>query len=144
MGFLFIHSAVAVAICLLASAQAVHTEDDANQIERLLDAIAQVESRSNHKAVGDGGRAIGTYQIHRRYWQDGTRILGTNWPYADAADPAKARQVVRAYLLHYGKNRGLLDMARIHNGGPNGHRKQSTKDYARKIEAILEGMAKSS
>jgi hypothetical protein len=144
MGFLFIHSAVAAAICLLASVQAVHTETEADQIERLLDAIAQVESRSDHTAVGDGGRAIGIYQIHRRYWQDGTRILGTNWPYADAADPAKAKQVVRAYLRHYGKDRSLLEMARIHNGGPNGHKKESTRDYARKIETILDALSQSS
>ena len=29
-------------------------------------------------------------------------------------------------------------MARIHNGGPQGYEKQSTREYARKIEAILE------
>jgi len=106
-------------------------------IERLLDAIAQVESRRDPNAVGDHGRAVGVYQIHRRYWQDGTRILGRDWPYADAADPAKARQVVRAYLRHYGKDRSLIEMARIHNGGPRGDRKSSTEDYARKIAAIL-------
>ncbi len=138
------HSAIAVAVCLLASVQAARAGDEENRIERLLDAIAQVESRSDRNAVGDGGRAIGVYQIHRCYWQDGTRILGIDWPYEDAADPAKARQVVRAYLRHYGRDRSLLDMARIHNGGPNGHKKQSTQDYARKIEAILEGSAQPS
>jgi len=143
MGLLSTWSAIAVTVCLFAwggTAQA--SEED--PIERLLDAIAQVESRSERDAVGDGGRAIGVYQIHRRYWQDGTRILGVNWSYRDAKDPAKARQVVRAYLRHYGRDRSLIDMARIHNGGPRGHTRQATRDYARKIEAILAGSAQTS
>jgi len=107
-------------------------------MDRLLDAIARVESRRDPNAVGDHGRALGAYQIHRRYWQDGTRILGVDWKYRDALDPDKAREVVRAYLSHYGRDRSLLDMARIHNGGPRGHRMKATREYARKIEAILD------
>jgi len=36
-------------------------------------------------------------------------------------------------LLHYGQGKSLLDMARIHNGGPHGHEKEATLCYARKI-----------
>jgi soluble lytic murein transglycosylase-like protein len=113
-------------------------------LERLLDAIARVESRSDPNAVGDHGRAAGTYQIHRRYWEDGTRILGVDWPYADARDPQKARQVVRAYLSHYGRGKSLLALARIHNGGPQGHEKRATLDYARRVEAALDSIAPAS
>jgi len=134
---------VAWLICLLPSGESAHAGEK-DPIDRLLDAIAQVESRSDPNAVGDHGRALGVYQIHRRYWQDGTRILGTDWPYKDAADPVKARQVVRAYLRHYGRDLSLIDMARIHNGGPAGHKRQSTQNYARKIEAILDNEAQSS
>jgi soluble lytic murein transglycosylase-like protein len=108
------------------------------KLEELLDAIAKVESRSNPDAVGDGGRAIGSYQIHRLYWIDGTRFLGVDWSYDQATDPTKARAVVRAYLSHYGRGRSLLDKARIHNGGPRGHRKKATLAYARKIARALE------
>ena len=108
-------------------------------MERLLDAIAKVESRGNPATVGDGGRAVGVYQIHRSYWADGTRILGVDWDYRDARDPHKARQVVRAYLSHYGRGKALLDMARIHNGGPKGDEKEATLAYARKIEQVLHG-----
>jgi soluble lytic murein transglycosylase-like protein len=108
-------------------------------MDRLLDAIAKVESRSDPNAVGDGGRALGVYQIHRRYWQDGTRVLGVDWEYRDAQDPEKARQVVRAYLGYYGRGKSLLDMARIHNGGPQGHRVKATQEYARRIAVILDG-----
>jgi HAMP domain-containing protein len=137
MRLLRVWSAVAVAVCLWAPAGTRAAEVD--PMERLLDAIAQVESRNDPNAVGDSGRAIGVYQIHRPYWQDGTRILGVDWSYRDASDPAKARQVVRAYLQHYGRDRNLIDMARIHNGGPKGHEKKSTRDYARKVETILSG-----
>lgn len=136
MRLLSLLSAMVVAACLHVSSGPANAGDD-DPMERLLDAIARIESRSDPNAVGDSGRAIGVYQIHRRYWQDGTRILGVDWSYEHAADTAKARQVVRAYLRHYGRGRDILDMARIHNGGPQGYRKQSTLDYARKIEAIL-------
>jgi hypothetical protein len=110
-------------------------------MDRLLDAIAQVESGNNSEALGDSGRATGMYQIHRSYWSDGTRILGVDWDYREAQDPQKARQVVRAYLRHYGNGKTLLEMARIHNGGPTGGKKASTLAYTRKIEQILSGEA---
>jgi hypothetical protein len=108
-------------------------------MELLLDAIAEVESRGNPATVGDGGQAAGVYQIHRSYWTDGTRILGVDWDYGAAQDPQKARQVVRAYLSHYGKGKALLDIARIHNGGPKGDQKETTLAYARKIGQALQG-----
>lgn len=135
--------AATAGLCLLMTIRAARaTETD--DLEFLLDAIAHVESNNNPDAVGDNGRAIGSYQIHRRYWQDGIRILGVDWKYPDARDPQKARRVVRAYLRYYGKGKSLLDMARIHNGGPSGHRKEATLKYARKIEAILAGAAQAS
>ena len=110
---------------------------DNDDIEQLLDAIAQVESGNNSSSVGDGGHARGMYQLHRSYWQDGTRILNVKWGYNLACKPEKSRRVVKAYLSHYGKGKSLLDMARIHNGGPNGHKKKATLPYARKIAKIL-------
>lgn len=117
----------------VASAQAAVV--DRNDIERLLDAIARIESHCDPNAVGDGGRALGAYQIHRIYWEDGTRLLGVDWPHRDATDLKKARRVVKAYLFHYGKGKSLIEMARIHNGGPHGYRKKATLPYARKILA---------
>jgi hypothetical protein len=116
---------------------------DPNNIERLLDAIAHVESHCDPNAVGDGGRALGIYQIHRAYWEDSTKLLGVAWPHRDATDPNKARRAVRAYLLHYGRDKSLIEMARIHNGGPHGDQKEVTLLYARKILAegsLLSGL----
>jgi hypothetical protein len=140
MGFVSVLAAMAVGPALLAATPAARAGDE-EQMELLLDAIAKIESRNNPASVGDGGRAAGMYQIHRSYWTDGTRILGVDWEYRDAQDPQKARQVVRAYLRYYGKGRTLLDMARIHNGGPKGDQKAATLAYARKIEQILNGGA---
>lgn len=119
-------------------AVAIAGPSDTDQINALLDAIAHVESNGNAHAVGDRGRALGTYQIHKYYWRDGTRFLGVDWSYDQAKDPAKARAVVRAYLLHYGRGKTLLQMARIHNGGPRGYRKKATLQYARKIAKVLD------
>jgi hypothetical protein len=110
---------------------------DPNGLDLLLDAIAAVESRNDPGAAGDGGKALGPYQIHRAYWADATRFLGVDWRYTDARDPVKAREAVRAYLLHYGGDRSIMDMARIHNGGPNGYKKATTLEYARRISTIL-------
>ncbi len=134
----------AMLVCLAAAAWprvagvgSLH-ETDPGRMDLLLDAIAQVESRNEPDATGDGGRAAGVYQIHRAYWDDGVRWLGADWDYTQATDPAKARAVVKAYLLHYGRGCSLLEMARIHNGGPNGHRKQSTQGYARRVAQIMD------
>ncbi len=126
--------ALAVASCLLTAGRACLAED--RHPDLLLDAIAKVESHNDPNAAGDCGRAIGVYQIHRRYWQDGTRILGVDWKYREAKDPGKARQVVSAYLRHYGQGKSLIDMARIHNGGPHADRKKATREYAPRIEAV--------
>ena len=136
MGLLSLYAALAIGWSVLLIPRTAGVPQD-DPMERLLDAIAVVESRDNPGAVGDHGRAVGVYQIHRSYWAEGTEILGVTWNYRDARDPQKARQVVRAYLSYYGRGKTLLDMARIHNGGPRGHEKAATLAYARKIEHVL-------
>jgi hypothetical protein len=112
------------------------------ELERTLDAIRQVESSGgrNHRD-GDHGRAHGEYQIHLNFWTDGTRFLGVSWAFSDAHDPAKARRVVRAYLLGYQRAGGYPAIpetwARIQNGGPEGPRKAGTLKYYQKVKATL-------
>ena len=82
---------------------------------------------------GDNGAALGPLQIHRAYWQD-SRVPGQ---YSDCADLAYSRRVVTAYLRRYARNawdRGdVATLARIHNGGPMGHKKRATLSYSRKV-----------
>jgi hypothetical protein len=110
-------------------------------LERTLDAIMQVESGGRDHAVGDSGKALGAYQIHREYWTDGTRLLGVRWPYSDAVDRTRARAVARAYITYYtrlGRHRACPETwARIHNGGPQGTLHKSTVKYWVKVKAVL-------
>lgn len=68
----------------------------------LLAAIRQVESGGDDNAVGDGGRALGSFQCWRGAWQDATKYGKVNWPYSDARDANKAAQVVLWYAARYG------------------------------------------
>ncbi len=107
----------------------------------VLRAICLVESGGDPEAVGDGGRAIGPYQIHRAYWSDATRLLGVDWPWSDARDPVKAAAAVEAYTRHYARHYCRPwtpeTIARIHNGGPTGWRKAATRGYWRRVARRL-------
>jgi hypothetical protein len=107
--------------------------------DRLLDAIAKVESNHNPNAVGDDGKAIGVFQIHRVYWQDAVHhdpsIGGC---YEDCRDPEYARRIVIAYMDRYAPaNASDETLARIHNGGPRGHKKAATTKYWNKVKKAM-------
>jgi len=110
-----------------------HTFDD------LLDAIEWVESKGDPWSVGDGGDAVGAYQIHKIYIDDVNRLAKSRigyFEYSDRSDKDKSREMVKIYLKHYGGT--LEEMARKHNGGPQGHKKESTKPYWLKVKARME------
>ena len=103
-----------------------------------LSTLSALESGNQPTAVNRREDAHGIYQIRPAYLEDANRILGTRYTLADCHRPAVAEEVVRAYLSHYGeawaKRTGKpvtrADLARIHNGGPNGASKPSTICYA--------------
>jgi hypothetical protein len=112
--------------------------------EQYLAAMAQVETgghaRPDH-AIGDGGRALGRYQIHKAYWRDAVefdRSIGGN--YADVRDPAYAARVIRAYARrHAAQALAAGDwrrLAQIHNGGP-GRANAAARRYAQRLMAAL-------
>ena len=97
--------------------------------EKLLDAIATVESNNDDKAIGDKGRAIGRFQIWKTYVDEVNRICGLKkngktFSYEDRKDAVKSREMVRIYLEFWGRqyerNTGkkatLEVLAKIHNG----------------------------
>ena len=49
-------------------------------------------------------------------------------------DQATAEAVVLAYWNRYAPRYDLDTLARIHNGGPRGHKKTATDDYAAKVK----------
>lgn len=110
----------------------------------LLYAIRIVESGDDPTAIGDGGKAIGVYQIWEVYWKDAVEFDPTiGGSYRDCYDPVYADRVVRAYLRRYatesrlGRSPTPMDVCRIHNGGPNGFKKNSTISYWERVECIL-------
>ena len=76
-----------------------------------------MESGGKTNAIGDGGKAIGIYQIHYSCWADTTNKLGGK--YEDCFNKEYAGKVVSAYLSRYCKSNNFEDMARCWNSGPN-------------------------
>ena len=111
----------------------------------LIHAIGEVESRNRDTAVGDHGKAVGRYQIHVEAIEDVNRICGTNYTPEDRSDPAKAREILEAYIAHWaahyertqGKPATDEIRARIWNGGPNGWRRESTLPYWKKVQKTM-------
>ena len=103
--------------------------------------LATIESGRDDLAVNSAEDAHGRYQIRQAYLDDANESLGTSFTLQDMHDPDKAEKVVRAYLLRYGqayeRRTGLaataVILARIHNGGPRGAEKESTKSYGEKF-----------
>ena len=103
--------------------------------------LARVESGYDDAAYNPNEGAYGRYQIRAAYLADANEVLGTSYTLYDMHDPDKAATVVRAYLTRYGdayeRRTGQPAtpevLARIHNGGPRGAEKESTKAYWEKF-----------
>ena len=108
----------------------------------LLDALAVVESNGKDDAVGDGGKALGRYQVWRVYWADAIAFAPTiEGEYKDVTMQVYAERIVTAYLMRYAPKaieaQDWQTLARIHNGGPKGHKSKATLKYWRKVERAL-------
>ena len=110
--------------------------------QNILDAIRMVECGDvDNPPDGDGGRAIGPYQIHEAYFID-SRIKGD---YQQCRDRAFAERVVEAYMKRWCSESWASGeaevIARIHNGGPramSSKRKRYTDGYWAKVKKELE------
>lgn len=118
----------------------------------LLKAIEKVESNGKLDAKGDYSkktkeyRAIGCMQIWKTYVDDVNRIVGKKkYNYNDRYNRLKSFEMVAIYLNHYGKfyerktgkTATYEILSRIHNGGPNGWKKESTIKYWNKVKKVL-------
>jgi hypothetical protein len=122
--------------CIVVAKAAIET----NPMAALFDAIRAVESGgavNSRDAVGDGGRSIGPYQISLAYWQDS----GVRGSWGQCRDDRYSKVVMLAYWSRYCpealRRRDFETLARIHNGGPTGHLKQSTLRYWGLVQARL-------
>jgi hypothetical protein len=116
-----------------------------------LDAIRVVETGGcpddGIGAVGDGGNALGPYQIWSMYHQDAAERDRTLTGYRRClTSKAYSERVVRAYMNRYARaalrrleaGTGTLadveTVSRIHNGGPRGASKKATLPYWAKVK----------
>ena len=150
---LFVGSLVTLTIFLAAGCSRVNaaTKSDGVDMADIMRAIHMVESggRKTNVPNGDRGAAIGPYQIHRVYWLDAIehdrRTDGlfdiARGRYEDCRDYAYAYRVVMAYMHRYAKraiDEGNWEViARVHNGGPQGHKKAATLPYWERVKKHL-------
>tara|TARA_R110000796_G_C14280313_1_gene402556 strand:+ start:131 stop:502 length:372 start_codon:yes stop_codon:yes gene_type:complete len=106
----------------------------------LIVALIAVESGGNNNEVGDNGKAFGCLQLHAAYVQDAAEYAGKDWVHEDAFDRETSIEIVTAYMARYATEERLgheptaSDIARIHNGGPNGYKKSATDKYLAKVK----------
>ena len=107
--------------------------------DRLLDAMYTVESCRGKNLIGDGGKAIGPYQIWYSYWRDAVEYdPSIGGSYRDCMDKAYSERIVWAYWCRYApKGASVEQLARIHNGGPIGYKNAKTVGYWGKIRKAL-------
>ena len=113
---------------------------------KLILAIIAIESNGNDGITGDNGNAYGCLQIWQCYVDDANEYAGTTYTHEDAYDRQKSIAIFNAYMARYATEKRLgrvataEDIARIHNGGPNGYKKAATDEYWRKVKAELHRM----
>ena len=128
---------------LLLNGPSVSDVDAARDALRpFLNALAVVESNGKDDAIGDGGKALGRYQVWQVYWSDAIEHCPEiGGRYKDVTNKDYAERIVVAYLMRYApKAVAAADyetLARIHNGGPKGHKSKATLKYWRKVERAL-------
>jgi hypothetical protein len=81
----------------------------ADTVERVIDALVQIESSGRPAVIGDGGKAVGLLQLHPVAVREANRIAGSNrWKLSDRFCPQQSRAMARTILTwHY--QRGVTD-----------------------------------
>jgi len=102
---------------------------------RFIAALHYAESRGKTNRIkdGDGGRAIGPFQIHKIYWKSAMEFRNLGGTYQDCRKYDYSVKVVNACMERWAsehiKAGNWEAVARIHTGGPNGWKRNTTKRY---------------
>lgn len=138
-------AAATAAVILLKKLTAIANKTVIN--DEFVDAVIQVESGGDVNALNPNdvnGPAYGCLQIHQAYLTDANEQLGTNHTLNDLlGNEALSKEVFWGYMARYATSKRLgrkvtnEDMARIHNGGPNGYKNPATVPYWLKVKAEL-------
>lgn len=113
-------------------------------------ALGEKESNNNDAAIGDNelkDKAHGRYQIRHPFLIDSS----LRYDVEEMHDTDKAENVMKAYYLRYqpytfnvalryNSIQAWFNLARIHNGGPNGMTIHSTATYGREVVEIMKGL----
>ena len=137
------------ALLLLTLSLACASTSEARDMHRavVLDAIRFVESGGLDDCPdGDGGRAIGPFQIHETYWAEAVEETpdlgpGAGYLFQDCRLRAYAEAVVASYMSRHvpeaWEEANAEVIARTHDGGPRGAEMSSTRSYWRRVEGVL-------
>ena len=118
--------------------------------ERLIAVLADCETghlpeAERDTARGDGGAAVGRWQIHKIMVDEVNRILGTNvFRYEDRENRAKSHMMAGIFYTHWLPRMPLAfrqpdRAARMWNGGPRAYKWASTEKYGRDFMRRWEG-----
>ena len=109
-----------------------------------LKALEAVEGvRRGHHS--DGGRGLGTYAIHKGYWEDAVRaepdLKAPGWQHC-ATSRLYSRLIVAAYLKHHAQKAWAdgdwLFCAKVHNRGLLGASRGRGRDFAKRVVNTME------
>jgi len=136
------YCAIIVFLTIVATLEGSETGKVSRHV-KLLAAMCEVESNGDCSKVGKVGE-LGCYQIRECFWIDALEHdPSIGGEYEDVIDREYAEKCIHAYWDRYATEKRLgrpvtdEDRARMHNGGPNGHKKTSTIKYWNKIQNEL-------
>mgnify|MGYP002627401664 CR=1 FL=1 len=106
----------------------------------VINAIAQVESKGNTKAIGSGN-SVGLLQIRPILVKDCNLILAKmksskRFTLEDRLCPKKSKEMFILYQKHYNPNNDVEKAIRLWNGGPN-YSVKGTQNYYLKVKKYL-------
>ena len=122
-----------------------NTNDEIDSLDNLIEAMIQVESRGNDKAIGDKhleSPSVGCLQIRPVMVAEVNRILkrckdDTRYVLDDRYSRDKSIMMFRIWKSYHHAKSSLEKIARCWNGGPRGYKNPSTLRYWNKVQAYL-------
>lgn len=103
--------------------------------EAIWEAICQVESGGNPRAIGDKhlkNKSYGIAQVRQDRLDDYYKQTGIRYTTDDMFDTTNSKSVFMWYAMQYHYTE-IEKISRNWNGGPKGYKKPSTLKYYRKI-----------
>lgn len=143
IGMLFLYIPITNSNPVLTTDDPTNTPENTNiSIDTLIQALIEVESGNNPRAIGDNGMAVGILQIWPITVKDVNRIQkrnGSNKRFTldDRFDPDRSIQMFHIWKNHYHQNSNWEKISRCWNGGPRGMEKTSTIIYWKKVKRAL-------